>query len=225
MAAVSSLTADVVVPARDAGDAIGAVLAGIPTRACRTVVVVDYGSKDDTAAIAEDAGAVVLHAPRGGYGAACRRGIDHLASLPQPPDAVVFVAADGRDDPADIPKLLAPLAAGDAELAIGVRPGSRGVPAAVALRLIGAIYRQRFDDLGRFCAIRLPAAVALSPSDRGDGFPAELLVKALRFGLRIEQVPVRPGDPRRLAGGERLRRGAAEAGRALFHIVRNATVR
>src|SRR5262249_54587539 len=100
---------DVIIPARDQAAHIGAVLAAVPSRLVRSVVVVDNHSSDATARGAEDAGAIVVREGRIGYGAACLRGIAHLSSLPRKPDVVVFMSGSGSDDPREIPRLLEPL--------------------------------------------------------------------------------------------------------------------
>src|SRR5436190_2110149 len=76
--------------------------------------------------VERDAGAVLLFEASVGYGNACRRAVAHLESLPRPPDVVVFLAADGSCDPADIAALLAPIREVGAELVIGVRRGGAG---------------------------------------------------------------------------------------------------
>lgn len=218
---------DAVLVARDQAAHLPATLAEIPRRLLRSIVVVDNGSTDATPSAALDAGAVVLREPRIGHGAACLRAIAHLAALPQPPDAVVFLAADGSDDPAEIPRLLAPLRSGHAELVIGVRARPHRRPAERLTRsIIAAVYRHRFADLGPFRAIRFPALVALALRDRGDGIHVEMLVRALTMGVHITEVPVaaRP-HPERLRARERVRAAMGRTGRSLFHIVRHATTR
>ncbi|HLU64724.1 MAG TPA: hypothetical protein VKZ63_00520, partial [Kofleriaceae bacterium] len=170
-----------------------------------------------------------------GYGAACRRAIAHLEALPRPPDAVVFMAPDGSDDPADIPALLQPIRSGNAELVVAVRSGeeegggraSGGVAERVALGLIGLIYRHQFGDLAGFRAIRFPALVALGLSDRAAGWNVEMQVKALRFGLRIAEVPVARREAHAAPGSRvaELRDSVSSAGRMLLQILRHATAR
>lgn len=216
-----TLVLDAVIVARDQAGPLAATLAAMPSRLLRSVVVVDNGSRDATAAVAMDAGAVVLREPRVGHGAACQRAIEHLSSLPGPPDAAVFLAADGSDDPAEIPLLIEPMRTDNAELVVGVRSAGRRRPADRLTRgLIAAVYRHRFDDLGRFRAIRFPALVALALRDRGDGIHVEMLVKAITMGLHIAEVPVSMRD-----AGRGPARARAALGRAIFHIVRHSTLR
>lgn len=218
---------DLVIPARNCADTLAGVLAAIPRRTVRSVIVVDNGSTDLTAQIAIDAGAVARREPYGGYGAACRRAIAHLEALPVPPDVVIFMAGDGSDDPADIPRLIAPIRNDNAELVIGVRERAQRLRSRLALGLIGALYRHRYEDLGPFRAIQFPALIALGLGDRGRGFLVEMQVKAIRYGLRIAEVAVaaRAGPSER---GGRLRElvgSAGDTGRMFFQIVRHAAAR
>jgi glycosyltransferase involved in cell wall biosynthesis len=229
------LVVDVILVARNQAATLSATLAEIPMRLVRSVVVVDNGSDDSTASVARDAGVVVLREPRMGHGAACLRAIAHLETLPRPPDVVVFLAADGSSDAAEIAHLLEPIRADNAELVIGVRArqSRQGGPdqslePRLVLGLIGAIYRHRFEDLGPFRAIRFPALIALALSDRGSAFHIEMQVKALTLGLHIAEVPVsvRPvAQDSRPRVVRRMARTVDTAGRSLFHILRHATMR
>jgi glycosyltransferase involved in cell wall biosynthesis len=213
---------DVVVVARDAARTLGAVLAALPRRMVRSVVVVDNGSSDATGSVAGDAGAVVLREPAVGHGAACRRALAHLASLPIPPDIVVFMAGDGGDDPAELVHLLAPIREANAELVVGIRPGAPAPESRLALGLIGLVYRHRFRDLGSYRAIRFAALVALGMRDRGAGWNIEMQVRALALGLKVAEVELVAGGPS-AAPGKRARLEAA--GRGLYHILKNSTTR
>ena len=84
------------------------------------VVVVDDGSTDRTGALAAAAGAVVVrHERRRGVGAAFRSGIERSAALGA--DVIVTIDADGQFDPADIPKLVAPVVSGEADFVTASR--------------------------------------------------------------------------------------------------------
>lgn len=220
--------------ARNCAGSLGPTLATVPQRELRSTVVVDAGSTDATPLVARDAGAVLLHARGAGYGAACRRAVVHLETLPRPPDAVVFMTGDGSADPADLPVLLSPIRSGGFELVIGVPPrgaddgvGGPGAVDRVALGLIGLLYRQKFGGLGSFRAVRFPALVALGLGDRGDGWNVEMQVKAVRLGLRIAEVPVayRPVHLMPSSRAGELRQTVSSTGRMLFQILRHATAR
>lgn len=84
------------------------------------VLVVDDGSTDETAALAQDAGAeVIRHAHNTGKAAALNTGLDRARELN--PAALILLDGDGQHDPADIPALLAPALSGQADVVIGSR--------------------------------------------------------------------------------------------------------
>jgi glycosyltransferase involved in cell wall biosynthesis len=230
--AVKQIEVDVIIPARNEEGAIGGVLTAIPPRTVRTVVVVDNGSTDATARAAEDAGAVVVRETRLGYGAACLRGVSHLSTLPKPPDVVVFLSADGSDDPAEIPQLIQPLRENLFDLVIGSRVLG-GAPLSpqkkagnvVAVNLIRAIYGHRYTDLGPFRAIRYPALIALGMRDAGHGWLVEMQVKALKVGLRIAETPVSSRGGRSPGLGQRVRGTIGTSAKTLFQIFRHSTAR
>ncbi len=192
-------TVDVVIPALDEEASLPLVLAALPRRRVRRVVVADNGSTDGTARVAAAAGAVVVPAARRGYGSACLAGLDHLRRH-GPPDLVAFVDADFSDHPDELPRLLAPLEAGAADLVIGSRVLGRRergalLPQAragnlVACALIRLLYGHHYTDLGPFRAARWEALERLGMADPDFGWTAEMQVKALAAGLRVTEVPV-----------------------------------
>jgi glycosyltransferase involved in cell wall biosynthesis len=206
---------DVVVPARDHGASLAAVLAALPHRQLRSVVVVDRGSTDGTSEIARAAGALVLREPGGGYGAACLRAIAHLQALPRPPDAVVFVPGDEVAAAGAVATLLTPIAERGAELVVGTDGGRPLLRERMVTRLIDTVYRHRWSGVGPVRALRFPALVALGMSDRDGGWDVEMLVRAVKLGLTCDEVPL-PAGP-----APRPRVGA----RALLHILRHSTMR
>ncbi|MEM1232380.1 MAG: glycosyltransferase family 2 protein [Pseudomonadota bacterium] len=195
------------------------------------IIVCDNGSRDDTAARAQAAGAVVVSEPQRGYGAACQRAAAALA----PCSAVLYVDADGSVDVQDIPPLLSRWQDG-ADLVIGSRrlgtvlPGGMSVPQRLGNRLACAlmslVWRQPVTDLGPLRLIDRRALTDLHMCDRGYGWTAEMQCKALNAGLRIDEVPVTVA-PRigrsRISGNLR---GIAAAGYGILGMVlRQAAIR
>jgi glycosyltransferase involved in cell wall biosynthesis len=187
----------VLIPALNEEEALPLVLADLPPRAVERVVVVDNGSVDRTAEVARAGGAEVVSEPKRGYGAACLAGLRHLSV--DPPDVLVFLDGDHSDDVADLPRLLAPLQAGAADLVIGDRTAraERGalmpqqrVGNAVATTLIRALTGLRTRDMGPFRAIRWPALMGLHMADPAFGWMVEMHMKAARAGLRVVELPV-----------------------------------
>jgi len=205
---------DVVIPALNEADSLPGVLAGLraaatPGFALRDVVVADNGSTDDTAGVARAAGARVVAAPRRGYGSACLAALEALRAAP--PDLVVFIDADGSDDPAQLGAVIGPLLAG-ADLSVGSRAlGEREAGAltpvqafgnALATFLMRVLYGGRFTDLGPFRAIRWSALERLRMRDRDYGWTVEMQTRALRARLVCAEVPVR--YRRRTAGRSKV---------------------
>jgi hypothetical protein len=195
----------------------------------RHVVAVASGAESQAAVAA---GAVLVR-PRGrGEGALIRAAVAHLSALPQPPAIVAFFAGDGSNDPAFLPTLTRPLAEGHFDLALGSRvlgeadlPVPEDASRLLTVNLIHAIYGHRYSDVSTLRAVRMPALVALALGDDSAGIWGEMLVKALRRGLRVAEVPVMVRKSQ--AGRSRARGWAyvARVGRALFHILRHATIR
>ena len=192
---------DAIIPALDEEEALPGVLAELRGSGVRTVVVVDNGSRDRTVERARAAGAEVVAEAHRGYGAACLRGVAACRAHAPRADILVFLDADGSDDPAELAALVAPIVEGRADFVIGSRivPGAhveRGAlsPQAragnlVATLLIRALYGARHSDLGPFRAIRFDALDKLEMRDLDWGWTAEMQVKAIRRGLRIAEVP------------------------------------
>jgi glycosyltransferase involved in cell wall biosynthesis len=208
-----------VVPALDEEAAIGAVVRAVPEGLVGDLVVVDNGSADGTAAVARAAGARVVVEPRRGYGAACWAGVLALAPAVE---VVAFLDGDGSQDPAELPRVLAPVLAGAADLALGARRFGAAAPdhpphAVLGTRAVAWVLSWRFGlslrDVGPFRAVRRDALLALGMRDRGFGWPVEMVVRAAARGLRIVEVDVsqrpRLGGRSKVAGtlGGSLRAG------------------
>ena len=223
----------VIIPALDEEAAIGNVIAGIPEPFRRRIIVVDNGSRDKTAEVAERAGARVIQEPERGYGAACLRGLAHLAS--DPPRIVVFLDADQSDDPSEMNALVLPLETGLADLAIGSRvlgerergalPVHARLGNALATALIRILYRAHYTDLGPFRAAKWEALQGLHMQDRDFGWTVEMQVKAARARLRVLEVPVRY---RRRRGRSKISGtvgGTFRAGKKILWVVFREAVR
>ncbi len=188
----------VVIPARDEEFGLARVLAEIPGEFVDQVVVVDNGSTDNTPEVARSNGALLVEEPRRGYGRACLAGIRMLAS--DPPDAVLFLDGDASVAPDEIPALLAPLRADEADLVIGSRTrgamesGAHPPHARLGNRLATFLIRwrtgYRFSDLGPFRVIRWSTLMALRMRDTDFGWTAEMQLQAALAGFTVIEAPV-----------------------------------
>jgi glycosyltransferase involved in cell wall biosynthesis len=188
------------IPAYNESTSIEKVLAelkaaGLPVQP----LVIDDGSKDDTARKARQAGALVITLPFNlGIGGAVQTGYRYAEQNGY--DIAVQIDGDGQHDPSYLPKILAPLLEGRADLVVGSRFLHAGGFRSSRMRRAGI----------RFFVFLIRLLTGLSCSDPTSGFRAcnrslirvfaayypmdfpepEAIVIARRLGVRIEEVPV-----------------------------------
>ncbi|MEM7576474.1 MAG: glycosyltransferase family 2 protein [Planctomycetota bacterium] len=197
----SAATCDLVIPARNEAENLPALADALrPLRATGViahVVLCDNGSADDTAKLAEDAGFVVVREDRPGYGGACLAGLEWLGQegRTQP---IAFLDADLADDPAELPRLLEPIAAGEADLVLGARvpeqAGALDPHQRFGNRLACLLLRwttgNRYRDLGPMRVVTWDALQILAMRDRTWGWTVEMQFKAATRGLRVMELDV-----------------------------------
>ncbi len=191
-----------VIPALDEAEAIGGILASWPPGITDEIIVVDGGSRDATAAIAQAGGARVVVEPRRGYGRACAAGAAATDA-----EVVVFLDGDGSCDPADLAEVLDPVLRGEAALSLGARThpddGAMSVHQRAGNALVCAVLRlthgTRVRDIPCMRAIRADTLASLEMREGTYGWPTEMIVKALRDGHVIAERPV---SFRRRRGGQ-----------------------
>lgn len=216
----------VVLPAHEEAATIGEVVVACAKAASEVVevVVVDDGSEDGTAELARRAGAHVVRLPRnGGKGRALRVGVDVARG-----DVLVFLDADGQDDPEDIPSLLAAISGG-ADLVLGSRFLGRFEPNAITMLnragtmaltgVLNVLFRARVTDpIAGFRAVRRDAFERARTTASGYDIEIDLVLGVLRAGGQVVEVPVRRA-PRRFGQSDlsSLRDGT----RMLYRILRH----
>jgi glycosyltransferase involved in cell wall biosynthesis len=182
---------DVILPCLNEAEALGWVLARMPSGA--RPIVVDNGSTDDSVAIADNHGAHVVYAPQRGYGAACHAGLSAANA-----SVVAVMDADGSLDPQQLDRVVAPVVGRIADLVIGRRRPVNAAAFSWSLRVANRELCRRLQrrtgqllsDLGPMRAARREALLALQLRDRRSGYPAETLVRAADAGWRIVEVSV-----------------------------------
>lgn len=184
----------IVLPAKNESAAIGTTVSGI----CQhypdaEVIVVNDGSTDNTAQVAEAAGARVIHHPYSkGNGAAIKSGTRAATG-----DVIVFMDADGQHDPADIPRLLAKLEEGH-DMVVGARQA--GSQASVGRGLANGFYNRlatymtghKVEDLtSGFRAVRtsrFKEFLYLLPN--GFSYPTTSTMAFFRAGYSVAYEPI-----------------------------------
>ncbi|WP_433701193.1 glycosyltransferase family 2 protein [Nocardiopsis sp. CA-288880] len=182
---------DVVLPCLDEAAALPWVMERIPPG--WRAIVVDNGSTDGSASVAEALGALVVPEPRRGFGAACHAGLTAATA-----EFVCFCDCDASLDPGLLPEMVERVRSGGADLVMGRRrPTRRGTwPAharagnAAVARMLRSRTGVRVRDIGPMRAARRTGLLGLGTADRRSGYPLETVVRAADAGWRIEEVDV-----------------------------------
>ena len=190
----------VVVPAYNEADSIGGVISQVRTGVPEAdVLVIDDGSTDATAAIAQEAGAFVVSLPHNlGIGGAVQTGYVFATEMGY--DIAVQVDGDGQHNPAEIPEIVAPLLAGQADVVIGSRyiedrgyitPFLRQMGIFVLATIVSLIIRQRVTDTtSGFRAVNRRVIEFCAREYPRDYPEPESVVLFRRAGFRVREIPV-----------------------------------
>jgi glycosyltransferase involved in cell wall biosynthesis len=190
------------VPAYNEAPTIAAVLEAVDAlRLDAQIVVVDDGSTDDTAAIAERwaagrDGFVLLRQPNRGKGAAIRAAIPHADG-----EVIVIQDADMEYDPADVPALVDPIMRGAADVVFGSRlSGGRPQRAYMFWHLVGnrllslltnALFNTTLSDMETgYKAFRSDVLRSLDLRQNDFSIEPEITAKVCMRRLRIYQLPI-----------------------------------
>ncbi len=190
----------VIIPAFNEEDSIGKVIKALPNSVSE-IIVVNNNSTDETAVNAQKAGATVLTEEQKGYGYACLKGLDYVATQSKKPNIIVFIDGDYSDYPEELDLVVAPILDNNMDMVIGARKkelreaGSMTFPQifgnALATFLMRLFFGARFTDLGPFRAIKYEKLRELQMEDKTYGWTVEMQLKAIRKKLTYTEVPVR----------------------------------
>jgi glycosyltransferase involved in cell wall biosynthesis len=185
------------VPAYNEAATIGEVLERIAQLDLEPqVIVVDDGSTDETAAIAERAGALVIRQANRGKGAAIRVAIPHVES-----EIVVIQDADMEYDPTEVPSLIEPIVRGNADVVFGSRlSGGRPQRAYLFWHLIGnrflslltgVLFNTTLSDMETgYKAFRADVLRSLDLRQDGFGIEPEITGEVCKRRLRVYELPI-----------------------------------
>lgn len=190
----------VIVPAYNEAGTVGRVVA--ETKGVFSgleILVVDDGSVDGTAAEARSAGARVVELPFNlGIGGAVQTGYRY--ALEYGYDVAVQLDADGQHDPADLPRLVGPVAAGEADLAVGSRflapngyraPFTRRAGMLLLSLAVSLLTGHRFFDTTSGYRAAGARVIEMFAAHYPADYPEpESLVAVRRRGLKVVEVPV-----------------------------------
>jgi glycosyltransferase involved in cell wall biosynthesis len=185
------------VPAYNEEATIGEVLeriAGLGLDA--QVIVVDDGSRDRTASIADQHGATVIRQPNAGKGAAIRTAIAAIDG-----EIAVIQDADMEYDPAEVPALIEPIMRGVADVVYGSRlRGGKPQRAYLFWHLVGnrllslltsVLYNTTLSDMETgYKAFRANVLQSLDLSEDSFGIEPEITAKICKRRLRIYELPI-----------------------------------
>ncbi len=197
----------VVMPARNAARTLEKTISGIPRDWVDEIILVDDKSTDDTVEAARRVGDrlhVIWHPHNVGYGG--NQKTCYLEALQREADVVVMLHPDGQYEPSLIPKLVAPIVAGEADLVLGSRfltpggPRAGGMPwwklignrglTAIENRALGTRLSEMHTGY-RAYSRRLLLEVPWLRNALDFSFDSEVLMQAVHFGFRIHEVPCR----------------------------------
>ncbi len=190
----------VIIPAINEEESIAKVIAEIP-EIITEIIVINNGSTDTTAKVANDAGATVLNEPNKGYGNACLKGLDYIDTNTLKPDIVVFLDGDYSDYPEEMTAILKPILSEKIDFVVGARAselrekGSMTIPQRfgnwLATFLMRLLFKSNFTDLGPFRAIKYSSLKKLNMQDKTYGWTVEMQLKVLKNKITYKEVPVR----------------------------------
>ena len=186
----------VIIPALNEAGTIADLVKAVRQQPIDEIIVVNNGSTDGTADTAREAGARVVEESRRGYGYACAAGMHAV----QEAELLVFLDGDFSFLPEEMPLLLSPIQAGQADLVLGSRKLGSIAPGSMPFQqrfgnwltagLVRVLYRVPITDLGPYRAIRRGLLEDLSMQEMTYGWPTEMIVKAAQHKARILEVPV-----------------------------------
>lgn len=178
----------------------------------KEIITVDDFSSDDSAEILKKEKDIVFlqHGENKGKGAAIRTGIRHAKG-----DIVIVQDADLEYDPFEIPKVIAPIAEGRSDIVFGSRfrhglPGDMALPNKIANVLlvwtVRVLFRYKLtDEATCYKAVRTDLLRSMNLQCNHFEFCPEVTAKALKRGIKIEEVEIESYRPRSKIEGKKIK--------------------
>ena len=185
-----------IIPAYNEGTTIGSMVISTKMHV-NHVIVVDDGSTDQTAEIAEIAGAQVIKHPQNrGKGAALKTGFEAVKNT----DIIVTIDGDGQHNPEEIPKLIKPIESGEADIVNGSRYLEEKENGTPVYRRIGQTVLDTAtninsglkitDSQSGFRAFAFYTLPVFNFKESGFSIESEMLIDAANSGSRIQEVQI-----------------------------------
>ena len=195
----------IIIPAYNEEDSIAKVINDIPT-IVDEIIVISNNSTDKTEENAANAGATVLKESKRGYGYACLKGMDYIASTSlsdqeKKSTIVVFLDGDYSDYPEQLTQLVAPILNDKIDFVIGsrvkkYREAGSMTPQQIfgnwlATFLMTIFFGAKYTDLGPFRAIKYKKLIQLEMEDKTYGWTVEMQLKAIKKGYSYTEIPMK----------------------------------
>ena len=195
----------VVMPAWNAARTLEQTVSAIPTEIVNDIILVDDKSTDETLAIARRLPlSLIWHPHNVGYGG--NQKTCYLQALQQGADVVVMLHPDGQYEPSLIPRMIAPILSGEADMVLGSRLAEPGAWRAGGMPLYkylsnraltsieNLVLGTHFTELHtgyRAFSRELLLTVPFLRNSIDFVFDSEMIMQAIHFGFRIVEVPAR----------------------------------
>ncbi len=194
----------IVMPAYNAATTLPGTVGEIPENVVDEIIVVDDYSRDSTIEVAEQLGLKTIRHPHNvGYGG--NQKTCYMEALRDGADVVIMLHPDGQYDPQIIPRLIAPIQAGQADIVLGsrfLRPGGARAGNMPVWKMIGnrflttienMVFKQSLSEYHtgyRAYSRHFLETVPFLRNANGFVFDTQILAQASAFGFDIHEVPV-----------------------------------
>ncbi|UCG03851.1 MAG: glycosyltransferase family 2 protein [Candidatus Heimdallarchaeota archaeon] len=190
----------VIIPARNEEEALSELIPKVISSITKKVIVIDNRSTDRTAEVAQNAGAIVVHQKRLGYGSACLSGMKFIETNYKTPKFVCFFDGDGQSSVEDIIGVAYPVLSGKSQYCQGTRmiyeSSIRALTSMARIanrffsKILTLLWHQTISDLGPLRVMTWKELCALNMKSSGYGWTIEMSSKILKSRKTHCEIPV-----------------------------------